>query len=130
MLLRGSDNIRYGHLKVELANNMTKGVNNYPKLMAEPARLLNDYKVAVKPPRAWDDPREGLAFVQEQGGACRGSNRGENEKQVTPTAGIMEKWGTTRTDAQNLWWKESTTLTSTRQTMCTVYSAPRGMATL
>ena len=48
MLLRGADSIRYGALKTELANDMTKGQDNYPKTMVEAARLLNDYKVATR----------------------------------------------------------------------------------
>ena len=47
MLLRGADSIRYGALKTELANDMTKGQDNYPKTMVEAARLLNNYKVAT-----------------------------------------------------------------------------------
>ena len=47
MLLRGANSIRYGALKTELANDMTKGQDNYPKTLVEAARLLNNYKVAT-----------------------------------------------------------------------------------
>jgi hypothetical protein len=68
MLLQGADSIRYGPLKTELSNDMTKGQDNYPKTMVEFARLLNDYKITVRAQRAWDDPGEGMAFVQDRGG--------------------------------------------------------------
>ena len=71
MLLRGADSIRYGTLKTELANDMTKGQDNYPKTMVEAARLLNDYRVATRFQRARDDPGEGMAFVQDRGGGRR-----------------------------------------------------------
>ena len=60
MLLRGADSIQYGPLKTELANDMTKGQDNYPKTMVEAARLLNDYKVSVRAQRAraGEPPRE------------------------------------------------------------------------
>ena len=73
MLLRGADSIRYGPLKKELSNDMTKGQDNYPKTMVETTRLLNDYKVSVRAQQARDDPGEGMAFVQDRGGGCRGS---------------------------------------------------------
>mgnify|MGYP006166379963 FL=1 len=76
MLLRGADSIRYGPLKTELANDMTKGQDNYPKTMVEAARLLNDYKVSVRAQRARDDPGEGMAFVQDRGGNRRGGGTG------------------------------------------------------
>ena len=76
MLLRGADSIRYGALKTELANDMTKGQDNYPKTMVEATRLLNDYKVSVRAQRARDDPGEGMAFVQDRGGARRGGGGG------------------------------------------------------
>jgi hypothetical protein len=76
MLLRGADSIRYGALKVELANDMTKGQDNYPKTMVEATRLLNDYRTAGRPQRARDDPGEGMAFIQDRGGGRQGGNGG------------------------------------------------------
>ena len=76
MLLRGSDSIRYGPLKVELANYMTKGTDNFPKTLVEAMCLLNDYKVAIRPQRAHDNPGEGMAFAQDRGGSCRGGGSG------------------------------------------------------
>jgi hypothetical protein len=74
MLLRGANSIRYGPLKTELANDMTKGQDNYPKTMVEASRLLNDYKVATRAQRARNDPGEGMAFVQDRGGGRRGGS--------------------------------------------------------
>jgi hypothetical protein len=56
MLLRGADSTRYGRLKTELANDMTKGQDNYPKTMVEEARLMNDYKITARTQCAHDDP--------------------------------------------------------------------------
>jgi hypothetical protein len=76
MLLRGADSIRYGALKTELSNDMTKGQDNYPKTMVEATRLLNDYKVTVRAQRAQEDHGEGMAFVQDRGGGRRGGGGG------------------------------------------------------
>ena len=72
MILRGADSNRYGPLKTELANDMTKGQDNYPKTMVEAKRLLNDYKTSIRVHRVRDDPGEGMAFVQDRGGGRRG----------------------------------------------------------
>jgi len=72
MILRGADGIRYGPLKTELANDMTKGQDSYPKMMVEASRLLNNYKTRFRVQRARDDPGEGMAFVQDRGGGRRG----------------------------------------------------------
>jgi hypothetical protein len=49
MLLLGADQSRYAKLKDDLSNDMTKGVDNFPKTMVEGMRLMTSYKV---PPRA------------------------------------------------------------------------------
>ncbi len=69
MLLRGADSMRYGPFKTELANDMTKGQDNYPKTMVEVARLMNNYKSAARAQRARNNPGEGMAFVQDHSGA-------------------------------------------------------------
>jgi hypothetical protein len=64
MILRGSDNSRYYQLKTDLANDMTKGTDNYPKTIVETTRLLNDYKVPARQQRVRDPGNDGVAFVQ------------------------------------------------------------------
>ena len=75
MLLRGADNGRYYQFKVGLSNDMTKGIDNYPKMMGETIRMLTDY---VPPPRLQhvrDPDGEGLAFDQGEGGALHGPKK-------------------------------------------------------
>ncbi|KAL3810038.1 hypothetical protein ACHAXA_000207 [Cyclostephanos tholiformis] len=69
MLLRGGDQSRYGKLKDDLSNDMAKGVDNFPKTVVETTRLMNDYKVPPRAPRARTGASEGVAFVQSGGGA-------------------------------------------------------------
>jgi hypothetical protein len=64
MILRGSDNSRYYQLKTDLANDMTKGTDNYPKTIVETTRLLNNYKVPARQQRIRDPGNDGVAFVQ------------------------------------------------------------------
>jgi hypothetical protein len=59
-------------LKTELANDMTKGQDDYPKTMVEAARLLNDYKIMARAQCGRGDPGEGMAFIQDRGGGRRG----------------------------------------------------------
>ncbi len=42
MKLQGSDNSRFYQLKTDLANNMTKGQDNFPKTVIEMTLLLNN----------------------------------------------------------------------------------------
>ncbi len=75
MLLRGADNGRYYQFKVDLLNDMTNGINNYPKTIVETMRMLTDY---VPPPRlqcVHDPDGEGLAFIQGEGGAMCGPKK-------------------------------------------------------
>ena len=64
MILRGSDNSRYYQLKTDLANDMTKGTDNYPKTIVETTHLLNDYKVPARQQRIRDPDDDGVTFVQ------------------------------------------------------------------
>ena len=64
MILRGSDNSRYYQLKTDLANDMTKGQDNYPKTIVETIHLLNDYKVLARQQRVKDPNNDGVPFVQ------------------------------------------------------------------
>ncbi len=48
MILQGSDNSRFYQLKTDLANNMMKGQDNFPKTIVKTMHLLNDYKVPAK----------------------------------------------------------------------------------
>jgi hypothetical protein len=41
----GADQSRYLKLKDDLSNNMTKGVNNFPKTMVETLQLMSNCKV-------------------------------------------------------------------------------------
>ena len=64
MILRGLDNSRYYQLKIDLANDMKKGQDNYPKTIVETTRLLNDYKVLARQQRIKDPNDDGVAFTQ------------------------------------------------------------------
>jgi hypothetical protein len=48
MILRGADNNWYFQLKVDLSNDMTKEINNFPKMIVDTVRLLTNY---MDPPR-------------------------------------------------------------------------------
>jgi len=69
MVLRGSDNSRYYQLKTDLANDMTKGTDNYPKTLVDTMRLITDYKVPPRLQRVQPGGETGVAFVQDGGGA-------------------------------------------------------------
>jgi hypothetical protein len=64
MILRGWDNSRYYQLKIDLANDMTKGRDNYPMTIVETTRLLNNYKVPARQQRVKDPNNNVVAFVQ------------------------------------------------------------------
>ncbi len=68
MILQESDNSRFYQLKTDLANNMTKGQDNFPKTIVETACLLNDYNVPVRQQRVKDPNNNGVEFVQNTGG--------------------------------------------------------------
>jgi hypothetical protein len=65
MLLWGADQSRYSKLKDDLLNNMTKGVNNFPKTMVNTLQLMSEYKVPARAQRIKDKNGEGVALVQE-----------------------------------------------------------------
>ncbi len=48
MLHWGVDQSRYLKLKDNLLNNMTKGVDNFPKTMVETVQLMSNYKVPAR----------------------------------------------------------------------------------
>jgi hypothetical protein len=64
MALHGADQSRYGKLKDNLSNNMTKGVDNFPKTIFDTMRLMSDYKVPERAPHIRAGGNEGVAFVQ------------------------------------------------------------------
>ena len=64
MLLCGGDQTRYSKLKDNLSNDMTKGVDNFPKMMVKMMQVMGDYKVPLRAPRNRDS-NEGVAFVQD-----------------------------------------------------------------
>ena len=63
VLLHGADQTRYSKLKDNLSNNMMKGVNNFPKILVETMRMMNDYM----PMRLqWaKENNDGVAFIQD-----------------------------------------------------------------
>ena len=69
VLLMQSNKDRYGQLKCDLANDMAKGHDNYPKTVVDALRMLNDYKTAKKSFRNNDDNESGVSFAQG-GGTC------------------------------------------------------------
>jgi hypothetical protein len=78
MFLRGADQMRYYQFKNDLANNMTKGSNNYPKLLVEALCLLNNYKGPLRMMQVRKPDGDGLASVQraavgQQGQGGRGA---------------------------------------------------------
>ncbi len=64
MALHGADQFRFKKLKDDLSNNMTKGVDNYPKTLIEAMHLMTDYKVPARAPCGQGEESEGVAFVQ------------------------------------------------------------------
>ncbi len=64
MALRGADQSRYGKLKDNLSNNMTKGVDNFPKTIVDTMHLMSDYKVPERAPHIQAGGNEVVAFVQ------------------------------------------------------------------
>jgi hypothetical protein len=48
MFLQGSDNRRFYLLMTDLANDMTKGQDNFPETIIETAHILNSYKVPMR----------------------------------------------------------------------------------
>jgi hypothetical protein len=75
MLLREADNGRYYQFKVDLSNDMTKGTDNYPKMMVETMRMLTNYVPLPRFQCVCDLDGEGLAFIQGEGGASRGPKK-------------------------------------------------------
>jgi hypothetical protein len=67
MLLRGSYNTQFQQLKNDLANDMTKGMDNYPKTIVKTMCILNDYKVPARLQRFPQVDGEGMAFTQNGG---------------------------------------------------------------
>jgi hypothetical protein len=68
MNLQGSDNSRFYQLKTDLANNMTKGQDNFLKTIVETMHFLNDQKVPVRQECIKDPNNNGVAFVRNTGG--------------------------------------------------------------
>jgi hypothetical protein len=74
MLLRGACQARYGQLKNDLANDMMKGTDNYPKSMVDATRMLTEYKGAIRIHRIHNADGDGMAFVQG-GGRRKGKDK-------------------------------------------------------
>jgi len=75
MLLSRADNGQYYQFKVDLSNDMTKGIDNYPKTVVETMHMLTDYIPPLRLQRVRDSDGEGLAFFQGEGGALRGPKK-------------------------------------------------------
>ena len=67
MNLQGSDNSRFYQLKTDLANNMTKGQDNFPKTTVKTTHILNNHKVPTSHQRVKDPNNNGVALVQNKG---------------------------------------------------------------
>jgi hypothetical protein len=75
MLLRGTDNGRYFQLKVDMSNDITYGIDNYPKTMVETMCMLTNYVPPTRLQCVRDPDGEGLAFVQGKCGALCGPKK-------------------------------------------------------
>ncbi len=64
MALHGADQFRLKKLKDDLSNDMTKGVDNFPKTLIEAVHLMTDYKVHATAPCGQGEGSEGVVFVQ------------------------------------------------------------------
>jgi hypothetical protein len=82
MILQGSDNSRFYQLKTDLANNMTKGQDNFPKTIVKKKHFLNDYKVLARQQCVKNPNNDGVAFVQNTGGTATV----ERKDTISPTA--------------------------------------------
>ncbi len=63
MALHGAGQSRYGKLKDDLSNDMTKGVDNFPKTIVNTMHLMSDYKVPERAPRVRAGGNKGVAFI-------------------------------------------------------------------
>ncbi len=70
MILQESDNSRSYQLKTDLANNMTKGQDNFPKTIVKTTHLLNNYKVPARQQRIKDPDNDGVELMQNTGGTA------------------------------------------------------------
>ncbi len=64
MALRGLDDSCYYQLKTDLSNDMTKGMDNFPKMMVNTICLISDYKVPPRLQHAQPGGNAGVVFVQ------------------------------------------------------------------
>jgi hypothetical protein len=68
MILMQANKDRFAQLRCDLANDMTKHVDNYPKTIVDTARMLKDYKsVKTRVKSSGDGDDGGLAFAQGGG---------------------------------------------------------------
>ncbi len=77
MALQRSDNSCYYQLKTDLSNDMTKGIDNFPKTMVDTMHLISDYKVPPRLQRAQPSGDAGVVFVQ-------GADQEQRSPQVPP----------------------------------------------
>ena len=68
MILMQANKDRFAQLRCDLANNMTKHVDNHPKTIVNTAHMLNDYKsVKVRMRNGGKGDKGRLAFTQGGG---------------------------------------------------------------
>ncbi len=121
MLLCRADNSWYFQLKVDLSNEMTKGIDNFPKTIVKTMRLLTDYVPLPRLQRAHNPDGKGLAFVQ---GKSRASHGPKKEAPTRKSSAGTAADRTTRISApsSSCWMRVSRTSTSIRATKSTPYS--------
>jgi hypothetical protein len=67
MILHRANNSQYFQPKNHLSNNMTRGADNFPKMIVETMRPLTDYKDPSRLQQVLDMDGERLVFVQGKG---------------------------------------------------------------
>ncbi len=86
----------YYQLKNDLANNMTKGLDHFPKTIVKTMHLLNDYKVSARHQCHREPDGKSIA-------SCKATNQQRQRpcQRATLSAGIATRRGITRKSAQN-----------------------------
>jgi hypothetical protein len=63
MVLWGSDNTKFYQLKIDPANSITMGQDQFPKTIVETQHLLNDYKMPPRQHHIKEPDSNGVAFM-------------------------------------------------------------------
>ncbi len=67
MVLWGSNNTKFYQLKIDPANSITMGQDQFPKTIVETQHLLNDYKMPSRQHHVKEPDSNGVAFLQNGG---------------------------------------------------------------